>query len=124
MLLSPFFYYIIDFFLFTVLAYDTLGYLVTVNRGGKVEKEDYGRLIFTWIFTLEIKCICSMFSFLPLSTELFTLLNIYVTLPVVGGSNKLKKMLIDDKLLCGLCEKFGLCGGTKCNEECDVKKEE
>ena len=115
MLLSPIIYYVLEIFLFLVLAYDTLGYLVTSNRKGRVTPEDYARLIYTWLFTMVLCCGCCCLEWLPLADELFLALKIFITLPVLNGTNKLKKILVDDKLLTGLCKKLGFCGGAANN---------
>ena len=124
MLLSPIIYYVLEIFLFSVLAYDTLGYLVT-NRRGRVSSEDYSRLIYTWLFSVVVCSGCCCLEWLPLADELFLALKIFITLPVLNGANKLKKILVDDKLLTGLCKKLGFCGGASatCAED-DTKSGE
>jgi len=125
MLFSPIIYYIFELFLFLVLAYDSLGYLVTLHRNGKTTPEEYSRLVFTWIFTMVMCHLDDYVAFLPLVDELFLALKIFLTLPVLNGTNKLKKILIDDKLLCGLCSKFGMggaCGKSSESESAEEKE--
>lgn len=105
MLLGPVFHYFVEFFLFVVLSYDTLGYIVANNKD-KSNSDDYSRLIFTWVFS-NILCGASCFlGWAPLSAEVFLLLKIYITLPVLGGANKIKAKLMDENFQASVVARF------------------
>jgi len=118
MLISPIIYYLLDFVLFTVLAYDTFGYLVALHKKHQVPENDYSRLVFTWLFTVVVSILSSWLSFVPLADEAFLGLELFLTLPVLCGSLKLKKILIDERLVCKLVSSLGLCGES---ENCSQK---
>jgi len=117
MLLSPIIYYMIEFLLFTVLSYDTLGYLRTINKNKDASKEDYSRLVFTWIFQFSLCYLSCMLCCLPLIAELSLVAKIFITIPLLQGTNRVKKIIFEDQIIQGMmCKVKNMITGTKPSE--------
>ncbi len=122
MLLPDFLFYVFDFLLCATLAYDTIGYIVHFNKNGRTNPDEYSRLVFTWILKSLICCASCCLCCLPIPSEVFLGLKVYIMVPAIGGANKIKNLVLDDGFVKGLCARFGVCG-AEVQVEAGAKKE-
>ena len=91
---------LLDFVLTLVLLFDTLGLIYQFRKSKSVEPKEYVRICFSWILFLTI---CSLFScerkgfFGTLIRLIIFAAKAFVTLPILGGTMKVHKYLIDDE---------------------------
>ena len=91
---------LLDFVLTAVLLFDTLGLIYQFRKSMSVEPNEYVRICFSWILFLTI---CSLFScerkgfFGTLIRLIIFASKAFVTLPILGGTVKVHKYLIDDR---------------------------
>ena len=91
---------LLDFVLTAVLLFDTLGLIYQFRKSMSVDPKEYVRICFSWILFLTI---CSLFScerkgfFGTLIRLIIFAAKAFVTLPILGGTMKVHKYLIDDK---------------------------
>ena len=96
---------LLDLVLTAVMIFDTLGIIYQFRKNLDVKSEEYIRICFSWILFLTI---CSLFScdrkgiFGTLFRLIILFSKIYVTIPVLGGTKKIHKYLIED----GNAEKY------------------
>ena len=89
-----------DVVLTTIMLFDTLGIIYQFRKEGTVKPEEYRRLCFSWILFLTI---CSLFScsckgfFGTLIRLIILAAKIFVTIPILGGTNKIYDFLITKK---------------------------
>ena len=90
---------LLDFVLSAVLLFDTLGLIYQFRKQMSVDPKEYVRICFSWILFLTI---CSLFScerkgfFGTLIRLIIFASKAFVTLPILGGTDKVHKYLIDD----------------------------
>ena len=90
---------LLDFVLTAVLLFDTLGLIYQFRKQMSVDPKEYVRICFSWILFLTI---CSLFScerkgfFGTLIRLIIFASKAFVTLPILGGTMKVHKYLIDD----------------------------
>jgi hypothetical protein len=90
---------LLDVFLTTVLLFDTLGLAYQFRKEGPVDQKEYIRVCFTWILFLSL---CSLLScekkgFLGTIIRLvFFGVKAFIALPILGGTLKIYKYLIED----------------------------
>ena len=90
---------LLDFVLTAVLLFDTLGLIYQFRKQMSVEPKEYVRICFSWILFLTI---CSLFScerkgfFGTLIRLIIFASKAFVTLPILGGTMKVHKYLIND----------------------------
>ena len=100
-----FFFSLLDIVLSTVLLVDTLGLAYQLRQKGTSDQKDYIRVCFTWIIFLSLSGIlsCNRVGFFgTLLRIVFFVVKAYLVLPILGGSAKLYKYLIED----GNAEKY------------------
>ena len=89
---------LLDALLTSIMLFDTLG-IIYQFRKSSVNPKEYVRICFSWILFLTI---CTLFScswkgfFGTLIRLLILSAKIYVTIPILGGTNKIHKYLIED----------------------------
>jgi hypothetical protein len=93
---------LIELILLTVVALDTLGYVVENRKNPeKSSLKDYTRLCFTWVFFLILRsmscCGCSGY-FGSLWGMAMLAGKVYVSIPLLGGSEKMYNMLIEENV--------------------------
>ena len=90
---------LLDFVLTAVLLFDTLGLIYQFRKSMSVSPKEYVRICFSWILFLTIG---SLFSyerkgfFGTLIRLIIFASKAFVTLPILGGTMKVHKYLIDD----------------------------
>ena len=90
---------LLDFVLTAVLLFDTLGLIYQFRKSMSVDPKEYVRICFSWILFLTI---CSLFYcerkgfFGTLIRLIIFASKAFVTLPILGGTMKVHKYLIDD----------------------------
>ena len=90
---------LLDFVLTAVLLFDTLGLIYQFRKQMSVDPKEYVRICFSWILFLTI---CSLFScerkgfFGTLIRLIIFASKAFVTVPILGGTYKVHKYLIDD----------------------------
>ena len=100
-----FIFSLFDVVLTTIMLFDTLGIIYQFRKEGNVDSKEYRRLCFSWIFFLAISSLfsCSWKGFFGTLIRLIILAaKIYVTIPILGGTLKIHKFLIED----GNAEKY------------------
>ena len=91
-----FFFSLLDVVLTTLMLFDTLG-IIYQFRKSTVDPREYVRICYSWIFFLTI---CTLFScnwegfFGTLIRLLILVAKVYVTIPILGGTNKIHDYLI------------------------------
>ena len=96
---------LLDFVLTTVLLFDTLGLIYQFRKSMSIDPNEYVRICFSWILFLTISSLfsCERKGFLGTLIRLIILAaKVYVTIPILGGTMKIHKYLIDD----GNAEKY------------------
>ena len=92
-----FFFSLLDVVLTSLMLFDTLG-IIYQFRKSTVNPKEYVRICYSWIFFL---IICTLFScnwegfFGTLIRFLILCAKIYVTIPLLGGTNKIHNYLIE-----------------------------
>ena len=101
-----FLFVLCDVLLSTLLLFDTLGLIYQFRTSeSSVDHKEYVRICFSWLLYFAI---CTLFScswkgfFGTLIRLTILFAKIYVVIPVLGGTNKIHKILIDD----GKAEEF------------------
>ena len=100
-----FFFSLLDIVLTSVLLVDTLGLAYQLRNKGTADPKDYIRVCFTWILFLSLCGVlsCNRKGFFGLLLRIvFFVAKAYLVLPVLGGTTKLYKYLIED----GNAEKY------------------
>ena len=92
-----FFFSLLDVVLTSLMLFDTLG-IIYQFRKSTVDPKEYVRICYSWIFFLTI---CTLFScnwkgfFGTLIRLLILAAKVYVTIPILGGTNKIHNYLIE-----------------------------
>ena len=116
-----FFFGLLDVILLVVMLFDTLGLAYEFRHKGTCDKpKDYVRVCLSWILFLTI---CSLFScnkqgFFGFLIQLIIFLaKASVSLPIVGGTLKIYKFLIEEKRAEMCCQKIcGIIQSKLCKE--------
>ena len=96
---------LLDVVLTAVMLFDTLGIIYQFRKNIPVNPKEYIRICFSWILFLAI---CSLFScdrkgfFGTLIRLIILFSKIFVTIPKLGGTNKIHQYLIEE----GNAEKY------------------
>ena len=91
---------LLDVVLTAVMLFDTLGIIYQFRKNIPVNPKEYIRICFSWILFLAI---CSLFScdrkgfFGTLIRLIILFSKIFVTIPILGGTNKIHKYLIEER---------------------------
>ena len=96
---------LLDFVLTLVLLFDTLGLIYQFRKSKSVDPKEYVRICFSWILFLTIGSLfsCERKGFFGTLIRLIIFAaKAFVTLPILGGTVKVHKYLIDD----GNAEKY------------------
>ena len=96
---------LLDFVLTAVLLFDTLGLIYQFRKSMSVEPKEYVRICFSWILFLTIGNLfsCERKGFFGTLIRLIIFgAKAFVTLPILGGTMKVHKYLIND----GNAEKY------------------
>ena len=91
---------LLDFVLTAVLLFDTLGLIYQFRKSISVSPNEYVRICFSWILFLTIGSLfsCERKGFFGTLIRLIILAaKVYVTIPLLGGTMKIHKYLIEDK---------------------------
>jgi len=91
---------LLDFVLTLVLLFDTLGLIYQFRKSKSVEPKEYVRICFSWILFLTIGSLfsCERKGFFGTLIRLIIFAaKAFVTLPILGGTMKVHKYLIDDE---------------------------
>ena len=95
-----FFFGLLDVILTSVLLFDTLGLAFQFRKDGSCDTKEYVRVCLSWILFLTI---CNLFScerkgFVGILIRLIIFLaKASVSLPIIGGTLKIYKYLIEDR---------------------------
>ena len=90
---------LLDFVLTAVLLFDTLGLIYQFRKSMSVTLKEYVRICFSWILFLTIGSLfsCERKGFFGTLIRLIIFASkAFVTLPILGGTMKVHKYLIDD----------------------------
>ena len=90
---------LLDFVLTAVLLFDTLGLIYQFRKSMSVSPKEYVRICFSWILFLTIGSLfsCERKGFFGTLIRLIIFASkAFVTLPILGGTMKVHKYLIDD----------------------------
>ena len=90
---------LLDFVLTAVLLFDTLGLIYQFRKGMSVAPKEYVRICFSWILFLTIGSLfsCKRKGFFGTLFRLIIFASkAFVTLPILGGTMKIHKYLIED----------------------------
>ena len=90
---------LLDFVLTAVLLFDTLGLIYQFRKSISVSPNEYVRICFSWILFLTIGSLfsCERKGFFGTLIRLIIFASkAFVTLPILGGTMKVHKYLIDD----------------------------
>ena len=90
---------LLDFVLTAVLLFDTLGLIYQFRKSMSVSPKEYVRICFSWILFLTIGSLfsCARKGFFGTLIRLIIFASkAFVTLPILGGTMKVHKYLIDD----------------------------
>ena len=93
-----FFFGLLDVVLTAILLFDTLG-LIYQFRKSSVQTKEYTRVCFSWILFLTIGTLfsCSWKGFFGTLIRLIIFFaKAFVVIPLLGGTNKIYKYLIED----------------------------
>ena len=89
-----------DFLLAGIMLFDTLGLIYQFRKDpSSVNEKEYVRICFSWILFLGIWTLfsCSWKGFFgTLIRLIFLVAKMFVTIPKLGGTNKIHKFLVDD----------------------------
>jgi hypothetical protein len=89
-----------DFLLAGIMLFDTLGLIYQFRKNpSSVNEKEYVRICFSWILFLGIWTLfsCSWKGFFgTLIRLIFLVAKMFVTIPKLGGTNKIHKFLVDD----------------------------
>ena len=89
-----------DFLLAGIMLFDTLGLIYQFRKDpSSVNGQEYVRICFSWILFLGIWTLfsCSWKGFFgTLIRLIFLVAKMFVTIPKLGGTNKIHKFLVDD----------------------------
>ena len=124
-----FLFSVLDLALTVILLIDTLGLAYQLRKTGICELKDYIRICFSWVLFLFLSGLlsCNLKGFFgTLLRIVFFVIKAYVTLPILGGTSKLYKFLIEDgngqkyyekvsTLVKSKLGKFGSCDISQCN---------
>lgn len=123
---------ILNFLSLSIILYDTLGYLANYANKSSSDKikSDYSRLVYTWVFYLSIKYIeCTTclsdpgFYLGEMFALVFSIVRLFIALPVTGVRAVLTKQVIEDDLLYNLLSKMKSCASSSsCNQYKDLTK--
>ena len=100
--------HILNILAITVLLYDTIGHIVNYSKKENNTKvtEDYNRLIYTWIFYLSVCLLCCTLCcsscegyFSGILYMIFSILKLYLALPITGGVKLFKSQFIDNSII-------------------------
>jgi len=99
-----FLFQLAEFVLLSVLALDTLGFLAELRKNSsKADRKDYVRLCFTWVFFLVLRALschtCCMGYFSGLFKMLFFAAKVYITVPLLGGTEILYTLLVEQNVM-------------------------
>lgn len=92
----------IEIFLLAFLCLDTLSFIVAQKKNNSnVNIKDYHRLCFTWIFFFALRAVCLCGDgFFSNIVQLLTLIGkAYVTIPLLGGTEKLYRLIVEDNVI-------------------------
>ena len=95
-----FFFGLLDVILTSVLLFDTLGLAFQFRKDGSCDTKEYVRVCLSWILFLTI---CNLFScerkgfFGFLMRLIIFLAKAAVSLPIVGGTLRIHKYLVEDR---------------------------
>lgn len=95
-----FLFCLIDFLVLGLMSLDTLSLLNQIRKKGQTDKQDYTRVIFTWIFVLTIRFLtcCSCTGLIANFFKLLgTVAKVYLALPILRGTNTVYDFLIEKK---------------------------
>ena len=121
-----------DFLLAGIMLFDTLGLIYQFRKNpSSVNEKEYVRICFSWILFLGIWTLfsCSWKGFFgTLIRLIFLVAKMFVTIPKLGGTNKIHKFLVDDgkgeeyfkkvvELVKSKCCKGSSCPGKKEEKE-------
>ena len=96
---------LLDLVLTLVLLFDTLGLIYQFRKSISVDPKEYVRICFSWILFLTISSLfsCEKKGFFGTLIRLIIFgSKVFVTIPLLGGTMKIHKYLIDD----GNAEKY------------------
>ena len=96
---------LLDLVLTLVLLFDTLGLIYQFRKSMSVDPKEYVRICFSWILFLTISSLfsCERKGFFGTLIRLIIFgSKVFVTIPLLGGTMKIHKYLIDD----GNAEKY------------------
>ena len=94
-----FIFSILDMLLIVIMLFDTLGLIYKFRKKEQVKPEEYRRINFSWILFLIIYSTfsCSWKGYFGTLIRLILFAaKFYVTVPILGGSLKIHKILIED----------------------------
>jgi hypothetical protein len=92
-----------EFLLFSVVTFDTLGHIAESRKNTeKVDRKDFLRLCFTWVFLLALNSLCcsscsggyfgSLWKFLIFGAK------VYVCIPAIRGTETLYDLLVEQNV--------------------------
>ena len=118
-----FFFRFLDVLLTTILLFDTLGLAYQIRKEGNCDSKEYVRVCLTWILFLTLFSLlsCEKEGFFGIILRLLIFcVKAYVALPILGGTLKVYKFLVEDrnaelyyKKISDLI-KSTICKGTEC----------
>ncbi len=105
---------LVEFLIFGIITLDTLGFIVAYKKKPQnADHDDYTRVCFTWVFVLAIRtlmCCGSTGFFAGIFSLVALAAKVYVTIPKIGGANKVYTMLFKEafvqKQIKSIQEKF------------------
>lgn len=89
------------------IMYDTVGYIAKYsNKDNDKAKEDYNRLILTWVFFAAVRgigcltyCPDSECFLADVTAFILAVVKLYLALPITGGVNLFKTQFIDNQVI-------------------------
>jgi hypothetical protein len=96
------FFNLVEIVLLSFLAIDTLGFIAENRKWSRMDGKDYLRICFNWVFFLIFRTIsCSTCSGIigHFYGMLMLLAKLYVTVPLLGGTEKLYDLVIEKNVL-------------------------
>lgn len=120
-----FIFSLIELVLVAFVAIDTLGFAIRNRKNPEsTSQQDFQRVTFTWVFFLALRTMscCSCTGFFGSIWGLLILAGkVYVSLPILKGTEKLYNLLIEENiakkyigLICNIVkEKTGCCKGEE-----------
>ncbi len=91
---------LVDLILTTVVALDTIGFLVNQRKGKESNAKDFYRITFTWICFMVLRmlsCGCSGALGFIWNTGI-VLAKAFVAIPKTGGAEKLNTLLVEQNV--------------------------